>query len=98
MVLKKAKGSSFCDAKLKLFMNMEIKKIIQNGEKLSEKSMSDICGGSDMMANVNDSVITCSCTGTGDNNNKGLWCSCKDDGSSQKDETIEENPGTNPIN
>lgn len=58
---------------------MDIKKIIQEGEMLSEKNLSDICGGADMMANDNSALITCKCRGTGDNTNSGLWCSCKDD-------------------
>lgn len=65
---------------------MEVKKIIQEGERLSAKQLVDICGGAAMMDNTNDAVITCKCRGNGDNSNSGLWCSCKDDLSQQKDE------------
>lgn len=58
---------------------MKIEKIVNDGDSLSDKQLSDIYGGSDMMANTNDAIITCSCTGTGDNANSGLWCSCKGD-------------------
>jgi hypothetical protein len=68
-----------CGQQLKLYTNMEIKKIIQEGEKLSAKQLVDICGGAAMMDNTNDAVITCKCSGSGDNTNTGLWCSCKDD-------------------
>ncbi len=56
---------------------MKIEKIVNGGDTLSDKQLSDIYGGSDMMANTNDAIITCSCRGTGDNVNNGLWCSCK---------------------
>ncbi|KGN75437.1 hypothetical protein HQ47_01770 [Porphyromonas macacae] len=58
---------------------MKVEKILQEGEKINERQMIDLCGGTDAMTNNNDAVVTCNCQGTGDNANKGLWCSCKDD-------------------
>ena len=67
---------------------MEIKKIIQEGEKLSAKQLVDICGGAAMMDNTNGAIISCKCSGNGDNSNSGLWCSCKDDHSKKKEELM----------
>ncbi|WP_028895939.1 hypothetical protein [Prevotella sp. HUN102] len=55
---------------------MKILKILEKGEQVSEKQMVDLCGGTDMMANTNKAVLSCSCDGNGDNTNKGFICSC----------------------
>ena len=49
---------------------MEIIKILEKGEQVSEKQMIDLCGGTDLMANTNKAIVYCSCDGNGDNTNK----------------------------
>ncbi len=58
---------------------MQIKNVIRAGEQLSKTQMVELCGGSGMMDNSNEAHITCSCSGTGDNSNRGFWCSCHGD-------------------
>ena len=58
---------------------MEIIKILEKGEQVSEKQMIDLCWGTDLMANTNKAIVYCSCDGNGDNTNKGLICSCDED-------------------
>lgn len=58
---------------------MKINEIIIHGDKLDESKLTEIKGGAELMANTNKALITCDCSGDGDNSNGGLWCSCDGD-------------------
>lgn len=55
---------------------MAIKEVLNQGELLNEEQQENVAGG--MEANTNN-ALACECSGTGDNNNTGIYCSCDDD-------------------